>query len=959
MPPPETFVEKVKALIATRTDASDGAKFKILLAGGKPKKAGAPLFTDKQLLENKNRSAFESEFANYLWKIKDTEKYHHSSEAKLLLGSTLATNFTSLANKMLFFIKDDPEFKVESRKDEKDRDVYMFTWSGSESAPAVKEAAPRKTGFDAIMELLDKIEIDFELMDLATSRFDPARGNVHDGFSLLRGLLYFNARIAARKVTDLYMEDKVQIEPFDFVESALDKWLFDLVRHFGDCCELRMHTMTFEELGTLTDQQLLDKKFMLDVPLLTFEQAEQIVQVEHDTIVDTLEQYPCNRQQLRVFRLYEVLLGNAKRTAERVRKYYKGVTPKVKIPAIDFVRMATKIKAAEFSDGFNFLKPLICWLFDFVGHVCMQLGIYEYLPPRVGKGYGYVNNVTRRQSTYDARINYGLSGRVALNHSAVEAAPDKFPELPLKHSGESWYNLANAQTNYVYALHLSFDAPRFKLTFDEIITSLDKLKIKCTLMDLMLVANPAQPYLLTQLLYSNARTAARMVTNLYMENEVEFEPFDFQTFNYYTDINRWLFNLVQHLGDCCKLFECTVFDSPRTKLAKIRSKYDYGLADAGSTLHAMHALDSYLSENDKQYAKTLIGGGGKQKMTIEILSTLEDKEPEALVNRNFLLAVPFITFKEAEKMLSKYDEESYEPMTTGIYPIRLALLHPNLKKMFRSDVCNLLWVLLGNAKRVARMVRDKYSVEYPEVSIPALDFTEIADRITKHSDDWGKVCAYLKPLICWLFDFVKYVYVKYPCDLSPDSVINYGMSNDKPDKHSAVVVAPDKFPELPLKHSGESWFNLAVRGTNYVDTLHLSLVRDYTEALRLSKKKHSVFGGGKKGTLLVVLRDLIAEKGGLNKYITHSDEKTDIQMELLLDFNAKMGQSKDYKWLQEQLQTISREQNTRGLERVFEKRKAADGQGGQAKKIKKKPPLDKLRDRTDASFFDRGIINCC
>eukprot|EP00729_Bicosta_minor_P008559 gene8558-20145_t len=421
--PPDTFVEKVKALITARTQTADGAKFAILLAGGNPKaKAGATkTLTDEQLLENQNRSTFETEFAEYLWKIKDTNAFHHSSE-----GRVRAVNFKSLANKMFFHIMHNPGggFQAECQKDEKNRDVYKFTWSGSESGSA----------FDAIMESLDKIEMYFGLMDLATSGFNPNVGGGDADYTTLTQLLYMNARIAARKVTDLYMEDKVQFEPFVFGSKeltdeltyherniadhqALDEWLFGLVRHFGDCCKLRsMHTtMTVENLGTLTTQQLIDMEFLLDVPLLTFKEAEQIVEVEHDRkIVHTLSRIP-----------------------------------EVKIPAIDIDRMATKIEAAK--DDWNavckLLKPLICWLFDFVVHVCSQL--YASYLVRFGT-----------QSSNDARINYGLKassyGRVAFKHSAVKAAPDKFPELPLKHSGESWFNLAMHGTHYVDALHLEF-----------------------------------------------------------------------------------------------------------------------------------------------------------------------------------------------------------------------------------------------------------------------------------------------------------------------------------------------------------------------------------------------------------------------------------------------------------------------------------------------------------------------
>lgn len=287
-----------------------------------------------------------------------------------------------------------------------------------------------------------------------------------------------NARIAARKVTDLYMEDKVQFEPFVFGSKeltdeltyherniadhqALDEWLFGLVRHFGDCCKLRsMHTtMTVENLGTLTTQQLIDMEFLLDVPLLTFKEAEQIVEVEHDRkIVHTLSRYDTGKKEHGVFKLYLVLLGNAKRVAEHVHErlqqplHTRTLTariPEVKIPAIDIDRMATKIEAAK--DDWNavckLLKPLICWLFDFVVHVCSQL--YASYLVRFGT-----------QSSNDARINYGLKassyGRVAFKHSAVKAAPDKFPELPLKHSGESWFNLAMHGTHYVDALHLEF-----------------------------------------------------------------------------------------------------------------------------------------------------------------------------------------------------------------------------------------------------------------------------------------------------------------------------------------------------------------------------------------------------------------------------------------------------------------------------------------------------------------------
>jgi hypothetical protein len=312
-------------------------------------------------------------------------------------------------------------------------------------------------------------------MDLATSGFDYRS-------CTLTGLLYLNARIAARKVTDLYMEDKVQFEPYDFAKhQALDGWLFGLVQHIGDCCKLfegddphlpqtkslksfrssmrnYTHTAaTVEFLGTLRNQQLIDMKFLLDVPLLTFERAEHIVNVEHDTkIVLTLSsRYNTGPNIHEVFKLYLVLLGNAKRVAEQVHVRsrdpkllrLKTRIPVVKIPAIDIDRMAGEIEDAK--DDWNavckLLKPLICWLFDFVGHVCSQLEFHAYI--QLG---------TRENN--DARINYGLQARrvggVALKHSVVRAAPDKFPGLPLKHSGESWFNLAMHGTNYVDTLHL-------------------------------------------------------------------------------------------------------------------------------------------------------------------------------------------------------------------------------------------------------------------------------------------------------------------------------------------------------------------------------------------------------------------------------------------------------------------------------------------------------------------------
>ena len=426
----ETFVEKLNALITTRTDAKDNAKFAELLSGAR---------------------FFRTEFAEYLWTIKDTKKYYHSSEARGILTSkkitvqTPAKTFTKLANKMLFDIKNhNPgggfEVKSQTEAGGKHRVLYMFTFTPSGSG----------SGFDAIMETLDKIEIDFGLMDLATSGF------VLEDCTLTE-LLYLNARIAARKVTDLYMEDKVQFEPFDFDKrQAPDGWLFGLVQHIGDCCKLFMRNytteMTVDILGTLTEQQLIDMKFLLDVPFLTFEKAEHIVKVEHDKkIVRTLRPV---KDKHEVFKLYLVLLGNAKHVAEQVHKRYDdpahnrfGKTPVVKIPAIDIDRMARKIEEAK--DDWNavckLLKPLICWLFDFVGHVCSQL-----------RFYGYIKMGTRANN--DARINYGLQAvsykRVALNHSAVRAATDKFPGLPLKHSGESWFNLAMHGTNYVDTLQL-------------------------------------------------------------------------------------------------------------------------------------------------------------------------------------------------------------------------------------------------------------------------------------------------------------------------------------------------------------------------------------------------------------------------------------------------------------------------------------------------------------------------
>ena len=492
------------------------------------------------------------------------------------------------------------------------------------------------------------------------------------------------------------------------------------------------------------------------------------------------------------------------------------------------------------------------------------------------------------------------------------------------------YKLLNAKTQEADGKEREV----YKLTFDAIMETLDKMEIDFKLMDLMMSANPEMirehPRILTQMLYSNARTAARMVTNLYMEDNVEFEPFDFDK----TDINGWLFGLVQHLGQRCNLFEWTDSDSPKTKFNKIHSKYNYGLADGDSVLPAFHALKPYLSEHDKMTKFAI----GKQKMTVENWSAVSKKEH---IDWDFLLDVPLLTFAEAEQMFYDYDKErrTTGKITTGNFSqIRKALvMYSNLRKRHRHDVSKLFWALLVNAKRVATAARDKYD-NFDLVLIPAIDIDRISTEIEESVNNWNAVCKLLKPLICWLFDFVKYVSVKYPCDLSPDSVINYGMSDDKPDKHSAVQAAPGKFPGLPLKHSGESWFNLAMHETHYVNTLHLAFEKKSKDLVKAAadgqgggkakkdfeKRKAAADGqgGGKAKKVKTTLADLIEKGGGLNQYIAHSKDKTGIQMKLLMDFNEETGLSEDYEWLQRKLQEISREQNT-----------------------------------TNASFFDRGIIN--
>lgn len=55
-----------------------------------------------------------------------------------------------------------------------------------------------------------------------------------------------------------------------------------------------------------------------------------------------------------------------------------------------------------------------------------------------------------------------------------------------------------------------------------------------------------------------------------------------------------------------------------------------------------------------------------------------------------------------------------------------------------------------------------------------------------------------------------------------------------------------------------------------------------------------------------VLAALIEKRGGLNQYITHSQDKTGIQMELLRVFNTETGLNEDYEWLKSQLRENAR-----------------------------------------------------
>ena len=65
-------------------------------------------------------------------------------------------------------------------------------------------------------------------------------------------------------------------------------------------------------------------------------------------------------------------------------------------------------------------------------------------------------------------------------------------------------------------------------------------------------------------------------------------------------------------------------------------------------------------------------------------------------------------------------------------------------------------------------------------------------------------------------------------------------------------------------------------------------------------------GEKKKSFRKDVLAALIEKRGGLNQYITHSQDKTGIQMELLQVFNTETGLNEDYEWLKSQLRENAR-----------------------------------------------------